>query len=55
MAGGPHLYRVEAGFAEHLAEALGVVPPGPEAEYTEEMTDSLSRRGPEVNGHETTS
>src|SRR5436309_1344814 len=36
MTGGADLDRVEARLAEHRTEALGVVPPGPEAQHAVE-------------------
>src|SRR5438876_8440765 len=51
MSGGPHLRRVEARVTEHVSEAPGVIPPGPEAQHAEEVTDPLTRRRAEVDGN----
>jgi hypothetical protein len=39
--GGPDLDRVEARLAEHGAEMFGMVPPRPETQHAEEVTDPV--------------
>ena len=51
MTRGPHFCSVEARVTEHVSEAPGVVPPGPEAQHAEEVTDPLTRRRAEVDGN----
>ena len=44
MPGRPHLDGLEARFVEHIAKALGVVPPRPEAQHAEDGDDEA--KGP---------
>jgi hypothetical protein len=52
MTSGPHLDRVEAHLAEHRSETFGMVPPCPDAQHAEEVTDPIPGRCPEVDGHQ---
>jgi hypothetical protein len=46
---------VEGRVAEHLSQAVGMIPPLPETEHAEDVTEPFSRRGSEVDGHKASS
>jgi hypothetical protein len=49
MPSGPYFDGVETSITEHAAEAFGVIPARPEAQYAEEMTDSPIRARSEID------
>jgi hypothetical protein len=52
MPRGAHLHGFEAHLTDHLTKSLSMVPPGPEPQHAEEMTDPVPWRRPEVHRHQ---